>query len=189
MISQVFKKTLKSLMIVKCSQTKLNVNHHKKKKIMKMRNKKMNGKNQMKIKMKMAIKTRMKKTLKMKAMENKNQKNMMIKIQMKEQMIHYLSITKKLNRSKILLKSKPPRMKMKKNLRMKYQSFRDKAIIEATNITNQIIQKLTIWEINITLSHQDSYYKLLRNLIKLMLTKISIKVHQRKQDCLKVIDN
>ena len=85
-----------------------------------MRNKKMNGKNQMKIKMKMAIKTRMEKTLKMKAMENKNQKNMMIKIQMKEQMIHYLSITKKLNRSKILLKSKPPRMKMKKNLRMKY---------------------------------------------------------------------
>ena len=73
-----------------------------------MKSKKMNGMNQMKIKMKMGIKIKMMKMHKMKVMESKSQKNMMIKIQMKGQMTHNLLVTKKLNRSKILLKQKPP---------------------------------------------------------------------------------
>jgi hypothetical protein len=71
------------------------VNLLKNKTITKMKDKRMNGMNLMIIKMKMIIKIRMIKKRKMKVMENKNQKIMKIKIQMKEQKILYHSTIKK----------------------------------------------------------------------------------------------
>ena len=146
--------------------TKLNENLLKSRIIMKMKDKKTNGRNQMRIKMKMIIKIKMKMKHKMKVMENKNQKTMKIRIQMKEQMIQSLLITKKLNRNKMLSKLKHPRMMSKKSLKMKYLSYKDKTIIETINFNNKIIKKTSIWEINITLFLKDSSCKLLHNLIK-----------------------
>lgn len=68
------------------------------------KNKKTNGMSQTEHKTTMDITIKMKKKHKMKAMNNKSQMNMKIKIQMKEQKIPSFSITKKLSRSKMLLK-------------------------------------------------------------------------------------
>lgn len=68
------------------------------------KDKKTNGMSQTGHKTTMDITIKMKKKHKMKAMNNKSQKNMKIKIQMKEQKIPSFSITKKLSRSKMLLK-------------------------------------------------------------------------------------
>lgn len=131
-----------------------------------MKKKKMNGMNQIKIIMKMITKIKMKKMHRMKVMENKNLKNMKIKIQMKEQMILYLLITRKLNRSKILLKLIHLRMMNKKIQKMKCLSYKNKIILETININNKFIIKATIWENNITLIHKDNFFRLLHNLIR-----------------------
>lgn len=144
MIFQVFKKIMRKQTITKLQQIKLNMNQQKSKKIMIKKNKKMNGMNQLGHKMIMERLIKMKKKHKMKVMDNKNQKNMKIKIQMEGQKILCFLIIKKLSKSKILQKQNHLKMKIKKSLKMKYLSYKTKIILEIININNKISKKTTL---------------------------------------------
>lgn len=186
MIFQAFKKTMRKQMITKWQQIKLNMNPQKSNKIMIKKNRKMNGMNQTGHKMIMDRIIKMKKKmLKMKVMDNKNQKNMKIKIQMKEQKIPCLLIIKKLSKSKILSKQNHLKMKIKKSLKRKYLNYRIKIIIEIININNKISKKTILQAINKTQCLKDNYSRHLHNRIKLMHMEICTRALRRIWACLK----